>query len=179
VLLFASVAALGLSAAAPGSWDTSENRMNSFSRIDEQKLRRITEPLSVTAYLAAEDPRRTDLERHTISKLRRTMRSFDITYVSRTSTGLFEQSADRYGEIHYRLGNRERVSRATTAEAVLTTIYELAGEPLSEDNDDDDRDPVFRGYPLAERPAAAAFVFYGAWPGIAFLAALRSRSRGS
>ena len=73
-----------------------------------------------------------------------------------------------------------RVSRATTVDGVLETIHELGGDAVPQENeDDDDRDLVFRGYPLPQRPAGAAFVFYGAWPGIALLAALRSRRRGS
>jgi hypothetical protein len=179
VLLLALLGTVALAAAAPGSWDVSENRMNSFSPHDERILRAITQPLHVTVYLAPEDPRRTDLERQAISKLRRVMRAIEITYVSASSTGLFEQTADRYGEIHYRLGDRERVSRATTVDGVLDAIYGLAGDVMPEESENDDREAAFRGYPLARRPAGAAVVFYGAWPGIAFLAALRKRRRGS
>lgn len=181
-LLVTLFGTMSLAAAAPGSWDLSENRMNSFSRADERILRSITGPVRIVAYLAAEDPRRTDLERHSISKLRRVMHDFDITYVAETSTGLFEQTAERYGEIHYRIGGRARVTRATTVESVLESIYELAGEvpaPGYADGDEDEREPAFRGYPLAERPAGAATVFYGAWPAVTLLAALRSRRRGS
>lgn len=182
------VLAGGVAAAAdvPGSWDLSENRMNSFSLADERALRAITDPLHITAYLSPEDPRSTDLERHSLSKLRRIVTDLDVQYVSTTTTGLFEQTAERYGEIHYRLGSRERVSRATTVEGVLEAIYDVAGQGASGEGstagtqeDDDDREPVFRGYPLAERPAGAAAVFYGAWPAVTLLAALRSRRRGS
>jgi hypothetical protein len=55
------------------SRDFSENRMNSFPKPDEEALERIREPLRIEAHLAAEDPRRVDLERLALSKLRRVM----------------------------------------------------------------------------------------------------------
>jgi ABC-2 type transport system permease protein len=183
LVLVSGIVAAG--SVAAGSWDLSENRMNSFSRADEKVLGRISGSLQITAYLAPEDPRRTDLEQHSIAKLRRVVPDLDVRYVADTSTGLFEQTAERYGEIHYRLADRERVSRATTAEGVLEAIYEVIGEEpagtagASLEDDEDERESVFRGYPLAEPPAGAAAVFYGAWPAVALLAALRSRRRGS
>src|SRR5262249_38065901 len=39
------------------SWDLSEDRRNSFSPSDEAALSQIREPLRVTVFLAAEDPR--------------------------------------------------------------------------------------------------------------------------
>ena len=47
--------------------------MNSFPEPDEEALERIHEPLRIEAHLAAEDPRRVDLERRALSKLRRAM----------------------------------------------------------------------------------------------------------
>jgi hypothetical protein len=46
-----------------------------------------------------------------------------VRYVSATSIGLFEQTNAHYGEIQYELGGRTAVSRSTTAEAVLETIF--------------------------------------------------------
>jgi hypothetical protein len=162
-----------------GSWDTSENRMNSFAHADERRLRAIDEPLRITAYLAPEDPRRSDLERQALAKLRRVMRDIDVRYVSTTTTGLFEQTSEHYGEIHYRLGSRETVSRSTTVEGVLDALYALSGQTPTDSFEDDERDPQFRGHPLARRPTGAELVFYGAWPAITLLAALRRRRRGS
>ena len=177
----AAAGLLALSAHVPGSWDLSENRMNSFAPADERALEAIDQPLHLTIYLAPEDPRRTDLERHTLSKLRRVMRDVEVEYVAATGTGLFEQTREHYGELHYRLGGRTTVSRSTTVEGVLETIYGLAGHDLTEtgEDDDDSREPVFRGHPLAARPTGAALVFYGAWPAVTLLAALRKRRRGS
>ena len=59
------------------SWDLSENRMNSFPKPDQALLERIHEPLRIEAHLAAEDPRRVDLERQALSKLRRVLRRDD------------------------------------------------------------------------------------------------------
>lgn len=158
----------------PGSWDLSENRGNSFTAADERALRSIPTALSVEAHLAPEDPRRSDLERRVLSKLRRTMRRVDVEYVSATSIGLFEQSDPRYGEIRFALDGRTAVTRATTAEGVLETIYTLARvSPPSIDEDE-----VFRGYPLPAPPRGAAALFYGVWPALAAGAALAWRKWG-
>ena len=145
---------------ANASWDTSENRMNSFSRSDEQALRQIRPPLYIEAHLAPEDPRRFDFEHRAISKLRRILPKLYVQYVSSTSIGLFEQTNPHYGEIWYELGGQKAVNRITTPEGVLETIYSLAGVSRPPESDDD----VFRGHPLSVRPNGAALVFYGIWP---------------
>ena len=155
---------------AEASWDTSESRMNSFSRADEAALAQIRTPLTIEAHLAPEDPRRADLEQRALSKLRRTMPAVQVRYMSATSIGLFEQTGDHYGEIWYDLGGRKAMSRVTTAEGVLETIYSLAGvSPPGEDEDS-----MFRGHPLAMAPAGAGVVFYLVWPGLVIAAALAS-----
>ncbi len=142
------------------SWDLSENRGNSFPEADERALRQIHQPLHIEVHLAAEDPRRIDLERRALAKLRRVMPNLRIDYVASTSTGLFEQTAAGYGEIRYSLDNKKTMSRATTAESVLESIYEVAGiTPPKEDDE-----AVFRGHPLAARPSGAALLFYVIWP---------------
>ncbi len=171
---FESVAAGALAAAAMfgatfvrTSVDLSENRANSFQEPDERALRRIAGPLQIEAHLAPEDPRRVDLERHALSKLRRVMPRLEIRYVAATTTGLFEQSASHYGEIWYQLDGRRTMSRTTTAEGVLETIFDLAGvvpDPIGEDE-------VFRGHPLAVPPKGAAAVFYGIWPALVLASA--------
>jgi hypothetical protein len=152
------------------SADTSENRMNSFSERDEQALRQIHAPLKIEAHLAPEDPRRVDLERRALSKLRRVMPDLTVEYVSSTSIGLFEQTAPHYGEIWYDLGGKRVMSRVTTAEGVLETIYGLAGVHAPEEDDD-----VFRGHPLAVPPTGAPVVFYVLWPALVLAAALWAR----
>ena len=155
------------------SWDTSENRMNSFGESEEATLRQIRQPLSIRVYLAPEDPRRVDLERRALSKLRRVVPNLQVEYVSATSIGLFEQTSDHYGEVWYDLGGRKEMNRQTSAEGVLETIYALAGvTPVSESDE-----PVFRGHPLAVPPKGAAVVFYGVWPAVVVGVAVFSRKR--
>jgi hypothetical protein len=172
--LAGATAALAFSATfLSASWDTSEARANSFSQPDEDALRAIHQPLRIEAHLAPEDPRTADLEHRALSKLRRTMSRVEVEYISATSTGLFEQTAPHYGEIWYELSGRRAMSRVTTAEGVLETIYSLAGmTPPSEEADD-----VFRGHPLAVPPRGAATVFYGIWPASIAAAALFIRRR--
>ena len=145
---------------ASPSWDTSESRTNSFPEADEAVLGRIRAPLRIEVHLAPEDPRRADLDRKAIAKLRRVMPAVQVQYVSATSIGLFEQTAPHYGEIWYELGGRKEMSRATTAESALETIYDLAGIKAPAEADED----IFRGHPLAVAPSGAAALFYGIWP---------------
>jgi hypothetical protein len=52
------------------------------------------------------------------------------------------------------------MSRSTTEQIVLDTIYDTAGvaRPASRS------ESQFSGYPLAKQPAYAAFIFYLLWP---------------
>jgi ABC-type transport system involved in multi-copper enzyme maturation permease subunit len=152
------------------SWDVSENRINSFSRGDEETLAQIHAPLAIDVHLAPEDGRRVDLERKAISKLRRVMPKLHVQYTSATSTGLFEQTSGHYGEIWYDLGGQKAVSRTTTADGVLETIFTLAGVKPPPETDD-----VFRGHPLARPPKGAATVFYGIWPALVIAGAALSK----
>jgi ABC-2 type transport system permease protein len=161
-VLAVSVAAVGASLLAHRRFDLSEDRANSFTRPDEEALRRLPGPLRVEAHLAPADPRRLDLETHALQKLRRVRSDVEVTYVSATSIGLFEQTAPHYGEIWYDLGGRRAMSRATTAEGVLETLYELAGVPEPAKTEAD----IFRGHPLPRPPTGAAWVFYGVWPAL-------------
>ena len=153
------------------SWDLSEARINSLPEPDEQALARIRDPLHMEVHFAPEDPRRTDLEAKTLSKLRRALPKLQVTYVSSTSTGLFEQTAAHYGEIFYDLGGRRAGNRLTSSEGVLETIYSLAGIAPPAESDDS----VFRGHPLAVPPRRAGTVFYGIWPAAIVAAALFHR----
>ena len=142
------------------TWDASEDRRNSFLVADEAALRQIRQPLHVTVYLAAEDPRLADLERGVLAKLERTMPEVEVTYGATSRSGLFERANDHYGEVWYELGGKREMSRSTTEPIVLETIYGLAGlQPPT---------PVavqpYPGYPLAKRSAAAPWFFFLAWP---------------
>jgi hypothetical protein len=158
-----AVGVAGILAAAllvRASWDASENRQNSFPEADEEVLRAISAPLVIDVHLAAEDGRRFSLERLALAKLRRVMRDLTVNYVARTSTGVFEQADEGYGEVRYTLGAAHATSRVVTAEGVLETIYGLAGvAPPVEDEAE-----VFRGHPLATPPRHVPAVFCWTWP---------------
>jgi hypothetical protein len=155
------------------SWDLSEDRASSWPRADEAALRRIAGTLRIEAHLAPEDPRRSDLEHGALAKLERVLRHLEVGWVSATSSGLFEQSAEGYGEIRYELDGRRLTGRSTTPEGVLEAVYELAriAPPAVAEE-------PFRGRPLVTAPVGAGWIFYGAWPAVvAALALVTTRRR--
>ena len=168
-MMTGAVVAAGASATA--SWDLSESRANSFPVADERALSAIRGPISIEVHLAPEDPRRVDLERHVLAKLRRVRPDLHVRYVSATSIGLFEQTSAGYGEIWYDIGGRKSAGRSVTVEAVLETLYSLAGTPPPAADDEG----VFRGHPLVTRAAGAAAVFYLLWPALVVSAAVVAR----
>jgi ABC-2 type transport system permease protein len=155
------------------SWDTSEARGNSFSKADEHALLQIHAPLRIEVHLAAEDPRRLDLEHRALGKLRRILPKTEVRYVAATSIGLFEQTSAGYGEIWYELDGRRTMGRATTEEGVLEAIYSLAGIAPPKESDDE----VFRGHPLAVSAKGGGAIFYGFWPGLVALGGFLFRRR--
>jgi hypothetical protein len=169
----AATAIIAAATRATASWDLSEARANSFSRPDEALLARLGGALEIEVHLAPEDPRRVDLEARGLSKLRRIRPDARVRYVAASSTGLFEQTSPHYGEIRYRLNEKNVVTRAVTPESVLESIYEAAGVPPPATGEED----TFRGHPLAARPRGAAIVFYGVWPAAVAAAALLLRRR--
>lgn len=141
------------------STDVSEDRRNSFAPEDERALASLNGPIVVTAHLAPEDPRLTDLQRGVLHKLER-ITDVRVTTTARTGTGLFEKPAEGYGEVWYEWNGRRRMTRSTTVPIVLETLYELTGlQPPAVRADD-----PYAGYPLAARPHGAAVVFYVIWP---------------
>jgi ABC-2 type transport system permease protein len=158
ILCIAAGIALTASFARP-SWDVSENERNSFAEPEEVILSTIAVPLKIEVHLAPEDPRRFDLEKQTLSKLRRTIPNVTVVYVSGSATGLFEQASEHYGEIGYKLGGKRTVGRATTTDAVLDAIYELAGVQPPQEGE-----VGHRGHPLAAKPTGAVLLFYIVWP---------------
>jgi ABC-type transport system involved in multi-copper enzyme maturation permease subunit len=178
-LTIATVGVVAVCAGATASWDMSESRRNSFPHADEIALAAIAQPISIEVHLAPEDPRRVDLEHRALSKLRRVRPDVEVRYVSATSIGLFEQTNAGYGEVWFDVGGRKAMTRSTTADALLETIYSLAGVVPSADEE-----PIFRGHPLATQPRGAALIFYVLWPalvtslGIAKGRAPAARARG-
>ncbi|MCU1264942.1 MAG: hypothetical protein JWM21_1260 [Acidobacteria bacterium] len=148
------------------SWDFSENRRNSFAPVDEALLRQIKQPLRITVFLSAEDPRLTDFEQNVLRKLRRNVSQLEVDYAAGGRTGLFAGADDHYGEIWYEMNGRKLSDRSTIEEVVLEQIYQLAGTNAPANRDGSE----FSGYPLAARPKRAALIFYGLWPLLTLLA---------
>jgi hypothetical protein len=178
-ILYTAVATIVASVAIVGasrihtSVDTSEDRRNSFSPVDEQTLARVQVPLTLTVYLAAEDPRMNDFERNVLVKLRRALPSLEVRYPYAGRSALFEND-DRYGTIEYALAGRHATNRSTTEEIVLDTIYQLAGQPAPARSESE-----YTGHPFVTRPRGAAVIFYGIWPAAVIIARLMRRRRRS
>jgi ABC-2 type transport system permease protein len=153
-----SVAAAAGSSAIRWSADVSEDGRNSFTAAEEDVLGRLTQPLQMTVSLAPEDPRRLDLERNVLTRLARTT-DLTVDFVARGRTGLFATSADHYGEIVIRLGDRRDTTRIATREAVLEKIFRLAGvaAPTS------DGDQPYPGYPMVASFAPWGWVVFSMW----------------
>ena len=166
-----AVTGIAVGSFANVSWDASESRANSFPEPDEEALKKIPGKLVIEVHLASEDPRRVDLEAHALSKLRRTIRNVEVRYVAATSIGIFEQASEGYGEIRYELNGRRAMTRATTAESVLESIYAVAQVKPPVESDED----TFRGHPLAKAPKGAEILFYLLWPVVFFGGAILAR----
>ena len=158
-LLVAMLSAITSAQAIHRSWDLTEDRRHSFASADAAALRSIKEPLLVEVHLAPEDPRRADLERSVLAKLRRVMR-VEATYAATSATGMFEKPDSRYGEVWYQIGAQRELLRSTIEPIVLETIYRLAGITAPEKTDGEG----YPGYPLAAHPRFAAPFFYIVWP---------------
>ncbi|MEO8336333.1 MAG: ABC transporter permease subunit [bacterium] len=159
VVVVAAVLALAASQLR-ASVDLSDDQRNSFSPADEAALRGVHAPLVITAYLAAEDPRLTDLERGVWAKLRRVLPGVRVEYAAKGRSGLFERPADHYGEVWYAVGPKRAMTRSATEEIVLETIFLVAGviAPTAHET------ATYPGYPLTAVPQHASIVFFVLWP---------------
>jgi ABC-type transport system involved in multi-copper enzyme maturation permease subunit len=142
------------------SWDASENRRNSFSRVDEAALSQIQQPLKITVVLSPEDPRLSDYEQNVLRKLRRVLPRLDVDYAGNSRTGLFEKPEDHYGEIWYEMNGQRVMERSTIEEVVLEQVYQLAAIAPPAGSEE----KAFSGYPLSVRPRGASWIFYALWP---------------
>jgi hypothetical protein len=95
-----------------------------------------------------------------------------VHYISATSIGIFEQTNPGYGEIWYELGGRKLMTRATTAESALESIYSVAQITPPVESDE-----VFRGHPLAAPTTGASILFYFVWPGLILASGILARRR--
>jgi ABC-type transport system involved in multi-copper enzyme maturation permease subunit len=156
--------ALGVASQVKVSTDVTEDRRNSFPVADERALAGLPQLLSVTVHLAPEDPRYLDLWRNVLTKLERSVPRISIRLAgSRVAAG---DSRDRYGEIEYRYGARQDVSRSTSPREILPLIYGLAGiaPPAAVAADE------YPGYPLVADGAPALAWFFGILPVLIIIA---------
>jgi hypothetical protein len=160
-IVAAVAVAVLLGAQLRGSWDASETRVNSFPEPVEEALEHITQPIQVEVHLAPQDARRGLFDRGPLAKLRRIRPDTVVSYVATTPTGLYEQTAPGYGEIHYSLGGRTLTTRAVTDDSLAESILSLAGVTESEEGGS-----IYRGHPLSASPVMAPELFFVAWPAV-------------
>ena len=110
--------------------------------------------------LAPEDPRYVDFERNILGKLRRTMPNVSLRLESDSRSGLFEASADNYGNVLYLYSGKQAESRSTGAGEVLPLIYGLAGVERAVVTES----APYPGYPLQAGTGVAKVWFYGVLP---------------
>jgi hypothetical protein len=161
-VLVACAALLALLPQITGSVDLTEDQRHSFSPAVRKALRQIREPLRITVYLAAEDPRMMDFDRSILAKLRRTLPRTEIVNREAGPAAMFKTGEDpNYGVIIYEVGSRRAESRSTSPEEVLPLLWNLAGVPPRAA---DDLAP-YPGYPLVVSSyTAASLIFYVLWP---------------
>lgn len=154
------VAAAFPAAGMRATWDLSEDQRNSFHPADVAALATITAPVHVTVHLGPEDPRRADLERSVLRKLRRALPRATVTYAAQGATGLFEGPGSKYGEVWYEVGDRREMNRSSVESIALATVYQLAGRPEPARTES-----AYPGYPLRVRAAVwQILVLAAGWP---------------
>jgi len=160
-LTLAAAMVMLLSTAVRASLDYTEDRRNSFDPAVEGALERMPGELRVAARLSAEDPRRYELERSVLSKLRRTVKRVTVVRPSEAG-GVFGPGEDEsYGEIVYSYGGRSETSRSTSPREVVPIILGLAGQPVPAPSASG-----YPGYPLAPRDVWSGPWFYAVLPGL-------------
>jgi ABC-type transport system involved in multi-copper enzyme maturation permease subunit len=169
-MLFA--AALLVAGAGETRWyvELSEDQRNSFDPEDEAALRKIMAPLAITLYLSPDDSRAREMESDVLAKLRRAVPRLTIRYAS-VKAGPFGASGDdRYGVIVYEYAGKHEESRSNSPREILPILYGLADVTVKPG-----AVTIYPGYPLVAEPAAAAWWFYGALPGLILYGWWRTR----
>jgi ABC-2 type transport system permease protein len=151
------------------SVDLTEDQRHSFPPKVRAALRQIQRPLRITVYLAPEDPRMMDFDRSILAKLRRVLPHTEIVNPETDRAAFFKTGEDpSYGLIIYEVCARRAESRSTSLEEVLPLLWNLAGVPPP---DSDDQRPLpYAGYPLVVRSSkAAGLIFYVLWPALSLM----------
>ena len=139
--------------------------MNSFPQADEEVLER--DPRAAAHRGAPRAPRIRGASTSSARRCRSCAACCRRVQVQlhrrRPRSGSSSRPAQHYGEIWYELGGRRAMSRVTTAEGVLETIYELAGMTPPAGGR---RGRSSAGIRSRCRRSGAAAVFYGIWPAL-------------
>ncbi len=90
----------GRAAFVPGNWDASETRINSFAERTKRRSSASREPIQIEVHLAPQDrAARRSSSADRWPSCGAFMPRTDVSFVARTSTGLYEQADRGYGEI--------------------------------------------------------------------------------
>ncbi|MEA3546763.1 MAG: ABC transporter permease [Thermodesulfobacteriota bacterium] len=141
---------------APTYMDVTENQRHSFNPADSRALHTLSEPLTITIYLASQDSRLLDLERDVLGKLRRSVPKLNVKHGQTKPTGLFNATAsDNYGLIQYEYGGQRDQSYSNSENEILPIIYTLAELQVVADSV-----PTYRGHPLVAEATESRWWFY-------------------
>ncbi|HEY2510068.1 MAG TPA: hypothetical protein VGI39_04405 [Polyangiaceae bacterium] len=125
--------------------DATEARRMSFPPAVVSALRALPSAPVLEVWLDREDSRRTQLEREVLSKLRlarpdaRLRMPLDAQEASHAAAA----SDERYGVIDVGVGNVQKETRASSAEEIVSLVFEAAGQPAP-----DWSGPEYPGYPF-------------------------------
>jgi ABC-type transport system involved in multi-copper enzyme maturation permease subunit len=167
-VLVGGIVCFSLSHFLARSVDLTEDQRHSFSPEVSAKLGLIREPVRVTVYLAAEDPRLMDFDRAVLKKLLRVLPRTEILNREASQSAVFKTGEDpNYGLIVYEIGARRAESRSTSPEEVLPLLFSLAGvDPPASENVMN-----YPGYPLVVKLGSCWDPFlYALWPACSFVA---------
>ncbi|MHB1376477.1 MAG: ABC transporter permease [Candidatus Humimicrobiaceae bacterium] len=153
--------------------DFSENRNNSFNRVDENALSQIEKPLHIVVYLSPNDSRFVDLDKNILSKLKRTVPKLVVDYPNIKSADLFGGKEDpNYGLIIYKYDNKEDKSYSNSENEILQIIYNLTGKKVLAEKSN-----PYPGYPIIINTKSSAIWFYMCLPIFYILAWWLSQNR--
>lgn len=144
------------------SIDTTEDRRNSFSKSDEILLKALKEELFIEVNLDPKDPRFYDLSRSILDKLKRTVPNIKIAPSNATMDIAIAANGDKYGQIIYKYGANEAMSRSTSTEEVLPLIFTLAKLEQIEKKESD----FYPGYPIIVNTKMIQLWFYAILPSL-------------
>ncbi len=152
-------------------FDATASHRHSLNPADEQALKTMHDPLTITIHLAPDDGRLYDFAHGVLAKLRRAMPRLNVAFVATQSTGLFGAPEDEhYGLIEFDYQGHHDETYSTSEQEILPLIHGLAGNKPS---------PIavadYAGDPLVADASGSWWWFYLALPMLFLLMAWRAR----